>query len=168
MYCVFLCHLNCTIITLFFWTALYLTPWQFSPCDFKTDTRFYSLFHSFSDNITFQNCNENDYVYAWISNCTPEDKNQSHSCHWQFFLESQGLGAVSSLWPCACSPRGMLTIAMGEPRTWQFLSWFETWRETSFFSAVLFPTPSFIFATWHRTELKHHSSLCCSCSTYTA
>ncbi len=28
------------------------------------------------DNITFQNCNENDYVYAWISNCTLNDQNQ--------------------------------------------------------------------------------------------
>ncbi len=51
-------------------TAPYLTLWQFSPCDSETDTQIYSLFHSFSDNITFQNCSENDYVYAWISNCT--------------------------------------------------------------------------------------------------
>lgn len=132
MHCVFLRHLNCTIITPFLLTALYLTPWQFSPRGFSRERHSFLFIISF----LFRQHNLSELRRKWPCLCLnlklqPGDKNQSHFCHRQLFRRVKGSGWIH-LWPRARSPHGVAAAETGkgqghdgcwsDPKTEEFFS----------------------------------------------
>lgn len=97
MHCVFLCHLNCTIITPFLLTALYLTPWQFSPVASRQARSFIHYFIPFQTTQPFRIAKKIT-MFMLESEIAPRgQKNQSLFCHWQLLGESRAWDGSISL-----------------------------------------------------------------------